>query len=131
MPLTDEVGAIRLLAVHSIRVVELLGARQTRRVWTSATHRRYRSSMFKRYSQAQMNETQRKYWLDAKARGKTRFIWREAIGSILIWLIVLPAVQVFANHGHFFSLQFVVIWFIMLPIFLLGGYLTGSWKWKD
>jgi hypothetical protein len=30
-----------------------------------------------------------------------------------------------------FSLQFVVVWLIMLPIFLLGGYLAGSWKWKD
>ena len=74
---------------------------------------------------------QRKYWLDAKARGRTRFIWREAIGSILIWLIVLPAVEVFGNHGHLFSLQFVVVWLIMLPIFLLGGYLAGNWKWKD
>ena len=61
----------------------------------------------------------------------TRFIWREAIASILIWLIVLPAVQVFGNHGHLLSLQFAVIWLIMLPIFLLGGYLTGSWEWKD
>jgi hypothetical protein len=86
--------------------------------------------MFRR-NEAQIREAQRKHWLDAKARGKTRFIWREAIGSILIWLVVLPAVQVFQYHGHLFSLQFVVIWLIMLPIFLLGGYLTGSWKWKD
>jgi hypothetical protein len=25
----------------------------------------------------------------------------------------------------------VAIWAIMLPIFLLGAYLTGLWKWKD
>jgi hypothetical protein len=83
------------------------------------------------FSQARINNLQRKHWLDAKACGKTRFIWREEIGSILIWLIVLPAVQVFGNHGRLFSLQFVGIWLIMLPIFLLSGYLTGSWKWKD
>jgi hypothetical protein len=82
-------------------------------------------------SQAQINQAQRKNWLERKARGKTRFIWREAIGSILIWLIVLPAVQVFEYHGRLFSPQFLVIWLIMLPIFLLGGYLTGSWRWKD
>jgi hypothetical protein len=87
--------------------------------------------MFKSHSQEQINEAHRKYWLDAKARGRTRFIWRDAIGSILIWLIVLPAVQLFGNHGHLFSLQFAVIWLIMLPVFLVGGYLTGSWKWKD
>jgi hypothetical protein len=74
--------------------------------------------MSKSYNQAQINEAQNKYWLDAKARGKTRFIWREAIGTILIWLIVLPAVQVFANHERVFSLQFVVIWLTMLPISL-------------
>jgi hypothetical protein len=86
--------------------------------------------MFKA-SQAQINEAQRKYWLDAKARGKTRFIRREAMGSILIWLIVLPAGEAFGNRGHLFSLQFLVIWLVTLPIFLLGGYLTGSWRWKD
>ena len=86
--------------------------------------------MFKA-SQAQLNHAQREYWLGARARGKTRFLWREAMGSLLIWLIVIPAVEVFQYHGHLFSLQFVGIWLIMLPIFLLGGYLTGSWKWKD
>ena len=82
-------------------------------------------------SPAQINLGQRKNWLECKARGKTRFICREAIGSILIWLIVLPAVQVFEYHGHLFSPQFLVVWFITLPIFLSGGYLTGSWRWKD
>jgi hypothetical protein len=100
-------------------------------VWTSLTHQGYRSSMLKSYSQTQISEGQRKYWLDAKAKGKTRFILREAIGTILLWLIVLPSVQVFANHKPLFSLQFVVIWISVLPIFLLGGYLTGSWRWKD
>jgi len=68
-------------------------------------------------SQAQINQAQRKNWLERKARGKTRFIWREAIGSILIWLIVLPAVQAFGYHGRLFSPPFLVIWLIMLPFF--------------
>jgi len=87
--------------------------------------------MFKRYNQAQINEAERKRWTDAKARGKPRFIRRETISGLLIWLIVLPVLQVFEYHGRLFSLQFIAIWFIILPIFLLGGYLTGSWKWKD
>jgi hypothetical protein len=86
--------------------------------------------MFKSYRQAQRNDAQRRYWLDAKGRGKTRFIWREAAASILIWLIVLPAVHVFVDHGRLFSHEFAVIWLIMLPIFLLGGYLSGRRKWK-
>ena len=87
--------------------------------------------MFKSHSQAQTNQVQRKDWLAAKARGKTRFIWREAIGSILIWLVVLPALHVLEYHGHLFFPQFLVIWLMMLPICLLGGYLTGRWRWKD
>jgi hypothetical protein len=91
--------------------------------------------MFRRHSQAQINEAERKYWTDAKARGKTQFIWREiwqeTIRSLLNWSIVWPFLQVFHYHRHLFSLQFIVIWLIMLPIFLLGGYFTGSWKWKD
>jgi hypothetical protein len=87
--------------------------------------------MFKGPSQATIDEAQRKVWADAKARGRTRFIWREAIGSILIWLIVLPFGWVFGIHGQLLTLQFVVIWLIMFPVFLLGGCLTGSWKWKD
>jgi Tfp pilus assembly protein PilN len=87
--------------------------------------------MFKSHSQAQINEAQRKHWGEAKAQGKTRFIWRETMGSLLIWLIVSPVVQVFGNHGQLFSLQFVVICLATLPIFTLGGYLTGNWKWKE
>jgi len=87
--------------------------------------------MFKSFSHEQRTEAGRKYWVTAKALGRTRFIWRDAIGTILIWLFVVPAVWVFGNHGQLFSLEFVVIWLIMLPIFLVGGYLTGSWRWKD
>jgi hypothetical protein len=37
--------------------------------------------MLKGHSQEEMNEAERKYWMDAKARAKTRFIRREAIGT--------------------------------------------------
>jgi len=32
---------------------------------------------------------------------------------------------------HVLSLEFLNIWFILLPVCLLGGYLTGRWKWQD
>jgi hypothetical protein len=84
-----------------------------------------------RHSHAQIDDAYRKNWLDAKARGKTRFVWREAIGSILIWLVVLPAVEIFEHRGQWFSPLFLTLWLVILPIFLLGGYLTGNWRWKD
>jgi hypothetical protein len=48
----------------------------------------------------------------------------------MFWLIVLPAVEVFAVHVS--SLRLIVSsGLIMLPVFLLGGYLTGRWRWDD
>jgi hypothetical protein len=84
--------------------------------------------MFGRYT-----EIERLDWLQAKARGRNRFIWRRGVlPTLLIWLIVLPAVSVFGDHRSSFSLRpTVLIMLVMLPICLLGGYLEGVWKWKD
>jgi hypothetical protein len=82
-------------------------------------------------SRAQINELEREHWCEVRARGKTRFVWREATLAILIWLVALPAVQIFEYHGHLLSRQFLTVWFLLLPISLLGGYLGGIWKWQD
>jgi len=88
--------------------------------------------MFPRHSQAEINKLERQSASMQKARGKTRFIWRETIGSVVIlWLITMPVVEVLANHRRLFSLNFLVAWLSMLPIILLGGYLAGRWKWQD
>jgi hypothetical protein len=82
--------------------------------------------MSKNFAQAE-----RKYRLQTKARGKRWFLWREVIGSLLFWLIIEPAVEAFGGHAHPFSVGFFFIWLVLLPIFVLGGYLTGSWRWND
>jgi len=75
---------------------------------------------------------ERKYWLQTKARGKNRFIWREELFSLLIWLAVVVGVPALGDHPHSFPVRSTVLTgLIILPIFLLGGYLTGSWKWKE
>ena len=96
--------------------------------------------MFKRHSEAEMNRLMRESWLQTKARGESRFILGEMLASLLIWLFVVfavPAVEAFANHSPFWAHS---IWFgrwtvfsdlILLAIFLLGGYLTGRWRWTD
>ena len=76
-------------------------------------------------------EPARKYWQQIRAQGKHRFIWREMIGTLVIWLVVLPVVEWYGGHEHPFSGQFFLIWFLLLPIFLAEGYLRGGWKWKD
>jgi len=77
------------------------------------------------------NQLERKAWLQSREQGKSRFLWREVLGSVVTWLVVLPAVEFFGDHQHRFSGEFFLIWFVLLPIFLLGGYLSGGWKWKD
>jgi hypothetical protein len=86
----------------------------------------YLSGMSKNSSQ-----TERKYWLQIKEKGKNRFIWREMLGSLLFWFVVPPAVELLGGYQQAFSGQFFLIWFLVLPIFLVGGYLTGGWRWKD
>ena len=83
--------------------------------------------MFKSY-----NEAKRKYWLQTKAQGKNRFIWRAVLGHILTWFVVVLVVEVFGDHRQSFSVRSSMLpGLIMLPIFLLGGFLNGHWQWKD
>ena len=94
-----------------------------RSIWQS-----YLSTMFKSDAGAE-----RKYWAHSKAKGKNRFIWREGVmPTLLTWIVVVPVVEVIGGRAHSFSLRTTVfIGVIMLPIMLFGGYLTGSWRWKD
>src|SRR6266700_7729183 len=82
--------------------------------------------MFNRY-----NEAERKCWLQTKAQGRNRFIWREVLGNILMWLVIVPVVA-FGDRPHSFSERSTAFFgLIMLPIFIFGGYLSGRWKLKD
>jgi hypothetical protein len=75
---------------------------------------------------------ERNYWLQTKARGKSRFIWREVLGSLVICLLVVLGLETIGDRRHSFSVRSAVLaGLIILPISLLGGYLTGVWKWKD
>jgi hypothetical protein len=73
----------------------------------------------------------REYWLQTKEQGRARFIRREVLGGLSFWSILVPAVQVFAHYGHPSMRSIIIGSLIMLPIFLLGGYLTGRWRWSD
>jgi hypothetical protein len=47
-----------------------------------------------------------------------------------MWLILMPALALFGDR-HPFSASNVFIDLIMLPIFLLSGYLNGVWRWNE
>jgi hypothetical protein len=56
---------------------------------------------------------------------------RELVGNILIWLVVVPVVA-FVDRPHSSYVRLTLFsGFILLPVVLLGGYLSGRWKWND
>ena len=70
------------------------------------------------------NEAEREYWTQTKAKGKRRFILRAMVFNIILWLVIIGVVT--------FTHQLSAVWqvastgIVMLPIFLLGGYLSGK-----
>jgi len=86
--------------------------------------------VFKRLTAGEKNAKIREYWLRTKEQGKSRFIWRQMLASLLLWLLLTPTVEVLAVHVS--SVPLIVFTSLAtLPIFLLGGYLEGRWKWTD
>ena len=97
--------------------------------------------MFWRQNEAKINRLKREYWLQCKVRGRARFIWVEGVvPSLLTFCVVVfvvPAFEAFANRSPI-SLRSmmsgpwtVLIDLPLLAICLLGGYLTGRWRWAD
>ena len=88
--------------------------------------------MFKRRTEAEINELKRKYSLQIRKQGKNRFIWREGVLMGLgTWFVSVVAVDAFGDHSHSSLQSYVYSALILLPICLLGGYLTGRWRWTD
>jgi len=90
--------------------------------------------MFKRFTRAELNQLERKNWLETKERGKYRFIRQEMLFSILIWLaaaFIVPATEASRRKLPLLWGQTAVIDLLLLALCLFGGYLTGRWKWTD
>jgi hypothetical protein len=93
----------------------------------STIEQRYLFGMSRNYAAAE-----RRYWLQARARGKNRFVLREILTNVFICLVVSLVVDIFEYHWHL-SVSSVLrdLPVIILPIGLLGGYLSGIWRWRD
>jgi len=75
------------------------------------------------------SQIERKQWAEAKAAGKSSFVRRGMLGSFVIGLVVLVGLALF-DRSHSFR-ESVAPSLVVLPIFLLGGYLTALWQWQD
>jgi hypothetical protein len=75
-------------------------------------------------------EFERRYWHLARERGKGRFILREMLGAFLQWAVLATAFLLFRDRP--FTLQSIVLVdVVLLPVFLLWGYLNAGWKWNE
>ena len=70
-------------------------------------------------------------WLQTKAGGRSRFIWLNVFRSLVLWAILVPAIEVLGNNSRSISPRSIVLMgIITFPIFLLEGCLVGRWRWK-
>ncbi len=76
------------------------------------------------------NEAERAYWAHTKAQGKRRFIVREMAFNIILWLGI-TGVLPFTDRPVRTPRSVASMAVVMLPIFMLGGYLSAKWKWSD
>jgi|SRR5580692_10777083 hypothetical protein len=89
----------------------------------------YFSDVFKRLTAGEKNAAIREHWLRIREHGRPRFIRRQMFVSLLFWLILtLSSVSLQKRSTYIYA---VVGNLVTLPIFLLGGYLEGRWKWTD
>lgn len=75
------------------------------------------------------NEAERLYWAQTRAQGKRRFIFREMVLNIILWLGITVVVGFTERPASVQSVTSLAV--ITLPFFLLGGYLSAKWKWSD
>ena len=79
---------------------------------------------------AEIADLERKSWLETKSRGMGRFIRARILVATGTGLVVLLGMDLLGKTGlHLHSN--LLIGLVMLPIFVLGGYLQGKWEWQD
>ncbi|SRR5579872_398635 len=88
--------------------------------------------VFKRLNDAERDIILRANRLQTKEMGRSRFIRRQILFCLLFWLPLMPVLDWLTDRGPYSSLRSdIFIDLAVLPIFLLGGYLEGRWKWTD
>ena len=75
------------------------------------------------------SQIEQKYWQETKAAGKGRFVRRGMLGSFVKAVVILIGLALF-DRSHSARADFLIS-LIVLPIFLLGGFLTAHWRWQD
>ena len=92
--------------------------------WTGGTLRRYLSHMLGRYAEAE-----RQFWVRAKTGGRKLFIRRRLLRAFVAWLAWLLLMFLFKVY-LFSAREVLVVGLTCLPLWMLGAYFSGRWRWK-
>ena len=76
-------------------------------------------------------QIERKYWQETRAAGKGRFLRRGVLGSLVTGLLILLVLTLRHSYLRTFQITDLLAYLVVLPVFLLGGYLTAVWQWQD
>jgi len=76
-------------------------------------------------------QTVREFWQETKEAGKGRFVRRGVLGSLVNGVVILIVLTLRHAYLRTFQTTDLLAYLIVLPIFLLGGYLTAVWQWQD
>ena len=82
-------------------------------------------------SGVKISQSERRYWQETKAAGKGRFVRRGVLGSLVTGLVILLGLALRFAYLRTLQTTDLLAFLIVLPIFLLGGYLTTVWQWQD
>ena len=75
-------------------------------------------------------QSERHHWQYIKAAGKGRFVRRWMLGSLVSGVVILLGLALLDRSPlHSARVDFLMV--IVLPIFLLVGYLTANRRWQD
>ena len=80
-----------------------------------------------------VQEKHREAWLQIKAQGKQRYVWRTGVlrWGLAVFAIWTPLMLIVGPRTHPLSLG-EIIGVIVISLFLwtVGGYVFGSWMWR-
>lgn len=75
---------------------------------------------------------EREYLRELKVKGKSHLLKQELLSNLVLWFVIMVGTGwVDSPHLKTLAHYFLFPGSVMLPIFLLYGYLNAGWRWKD
>jgi len=126
--------ALRNLApLAALAVICLISYRSMKYFRQRAEHRTTPSSGTATPPMRNVEEERRQAWLQIRAKGKRRYIWRDGVmgWGLPVFAIFTPLMLIFGPSTHQLSMAEIVGTTIFsFLVWLVGGYFFGVWMWN-